>query len=240
MTYRQRVNTPARRPRATRLRAEDRKELILAAARRAFSRNGDARATTIKQIAEEARISEGIIYRHFESKEDLFVQAAVEPLSDAIRLGVEHIRRLDLNLSGVDRHELAMAYYREMVQRLADLLPLLGLVLFGDPEYAIPFYREVLTPALNDVRATWNDAYRRMTGEDFPSEVGSMANFGIALMFALDQRLAEDPKPVPTVARELADMETRRIWAALELISNPARASVARTEKEGAVDADRD
>jgi AcrR family transcriptional regulator len=209
------------RPRAQRLRAEDRRELILAAARRAFSRNGDARATTIKQIAEEARISEGIIYRHFESKDELFVEAAVKPLSEALRRGIENIRRLDVSLSGVDRHELAMAYYREMVQRLADLIPLLGLVLFGDPVHAVPFYRDVLTPALEDVRVTWNDAYRRMTGEDFPSEVGAMANFGIALMFALDQRLAADPKPIPDVARELADMETRRIWSALELIAAP-------------------
>jgi AcrR family transcriptional regulator len=214
------TRVPAR-PRAQRLRAEDRRDLILAAARRAFSRNGDARATTIKQIAEEARISEGIIYRHFESKDELFVEAAVKPLTEALRLGIDNIRRLDVSLSGVDCHELAMAYYREMVQRLADLIPLLGLVLFGDPVHAVPFYRDVLTPALEDVRVTWNDAYRRMTGEDFPSEVGAMANFGIALMFALDQRLAPDPKPIPEVARELADMETRRIWSALELIAAP-------------------
>ena len=209
------------RPRAQRLRAEDRKELILAAARRAYSRNGDARATTIKQIADEARISEGIIYRHFENKDELFVEAAVKPLTEAIRQGIDHIRRLDLNLSGVDRHELAMAYYREMVQRLTDVLPLLGLVLFGDPVHAVPFYRDVLTPALEDVRVTWNDAYRRMTGQDFPSEVGAIANFGIALMFAVDQRLSADPKPIDVVARELADMETRRIWSALELIAKP-------------------
>ena len=226
------TRVPAR-PRAQRLRAEDRRELILAAARRAFSRNGDARATTIKQIAEEARISEGIIYRHFESKDELFVEAAVKPLTEALRRGIDNIRRLDVSLSGVDRHELAMAYYREMVQRLADLIPLLGLVLFGDPVHAVPFYRDVLTPALEDVRVTWNDAYRRMTGEDFPSEVGAMANFGIALMFALDQRLAVDPKPIPDVARELADMETRRIWSALELIAAPKDEN---DQKKGSVD----
>ena len=221
------------RPRAPRLRAEDRRELILSAARRAFSRNGDARATTIKQIAEEARISEGIIYRHFKDKDELFVEATVKPLSDAIRRGIDHIRRVDLDLSGVDRHELAIAYYEEMVQRLADVLPLLGLVLFGDPAHAVPFYRNVLVPALEDVRVTWNDAYRRMTGEDFPSEVGAHANFGIALMFALDQRLAEDPKPVSVVARELADMETHRIWSALELIAKKPKPQSAKGRADG-------
>jgi hypothetical protein len=59
-----------------------------------------------------------------------------------------------------------------------------------------------------------------------------MANFGIALMFALDQRLASDPKPVPDVARELADMETRRIWSALELIASPKHQTHAKNEKQ--------
>lgn len=192
-----------------------RKELILEAARRAFSRRGDATGTTIKDIAAEAGISEGIIYRHFESKEELFYEAAVAPLNEAIRHGTEKITRLEVDLGSRDRHEMAMAYYREMIPMLADLVPLLGLVLFGDPRHAEPFYRDVLTPAVNDLRDHWNDAHRRLTGEDFPSQYGALANFGVALIFALDQRRSADPPPVEVIARELADYETRRIWGAL-------------------------
>ena len=58
----------AQPPRRRRLTAEARKTSILAAARRAFSETGDMNGTTIKVIAERSGISEGVIYRHFESK----------------------------------------------------------------------------------------------------------------------------------------------------------------------------
>src|ERR1700758_1236606 len=71
-------------PRRRRLTAEARKSSILAAARRAFSETGDMNGTTIKTIAEHSGISEGIIYRHFESKDQLFFEAVVEPLREAV------------------------------------------------------------------------------------------------------------------------------------------------------------
>ena len=73
----------APRPRQ-RLTAEARKSSILAAARRAFTETGDMNGTTIKVIAEHSGISEGVIYRHFESKDQLFFEAVVEPLKKAV------------------------------------------------------------------------------------------------------------------------------------------------------------
>lgn len=54
-----------------RLRRAQRREQILAAATRAFARNGFA-ATSLDDIAAEAGISRVILYRHFESKTDLY------------------------------------------------------------------------------------------------------------------------------------------------------------------------
>src|SRR6266568_1961312 len=67
-----------------RLTAEARKSSILAAARRAFTETGDMNGTTIKMIAEHSGISEGVIYRHFESKDQLIFEAVVEPLKKAV------------------------------------------------------------------------------------------------------------------------------------------------------------
>jgi AcrR family transcriptional regulator len=53
------------------LRRKERREQILAAATRAYARSGFA-ATTLDDIAVEARISRVILYRHFESKSDLY------------------------------------------------------------------------------------------------------------------------------------------------------------------------
>ena len=75
--------TEAAAPRR-RLTAEARKSSILAAARRAFTDTGDMNGTTIKLIAGRSGISEAVIYRHFESKDQLFYEAVVEPLKRAV------------------------------------------------------------------------------------------------------------------------------------------------------------
>jgi AcrR family transcriptional regulator len=54
-----------------RLRREQRREQILAAATEAFARNGFA-ATGLDDIAAEAGITRVILYRHFDSKADLY------------------------------------------------------------------------------------------------------------------------------------------------------------------------
>jgi AcrR family transcriptional regulator len=188
-----------------RMPGDQRKQQILEAARRAFSRRGDVAGTTIRDIAAEAGISEGIIYRHFESKEDLFFEAAVRPLHEAFALGEEKMAALVPELPGADRHKLAVAYYREMIEMLADLIPLLGLVLFGDPKHADPFYRDHLMPALDELGDQWAEAYGRLTGKAQPtSRTATLVHFGVALMFALDQRRSANPPDVDAIAEELA------------------------------------
>lgn len=54
-----------------RLRRADRREQILAAATRAFARTGYA-ATSLDDIAAEAEITRVLLYRHFDSKSDMY------------------------------------------------------------------------------------------------------------------------------------------------------------------------
>ena len=60
------------RPRAQRLPAEERRRQIIEVAMRVFARAGYAQAGTA-EIAAEAGISEPTIYRHFESKQALYL-----------------------------------------------------------------------------------------------------------------------------------------------------------------------
>src|SRR4051812_42801008 len=185
--------------------AEQRKQNILDAARRAFSRRGDVAGTTIRDIAAEAGGSEGVIYRPLESKEGLFFEGAVRPLHGAFALGGGEMAVLVPQLPRAERHKLAVAYYREMILMLADLIPLLGLVLFGDPHHADPFYREHLLPALDELGDQWAEAYRRISGKAQPtSRTATLVHFGVALMFALDQRRSANPPDVDAIAEELA------------------------------------
>lgn len=67
-----------------RRRAEDRPDEVLDAALTLFARNGFA-ATKVEDIAREAGLSKGAIYRYFPSKEDIFeslVKRAIAPIAE--------------------------------------------------------------------------------------------------------------------------------------------------------------
>ncbi|WP_136658092.1 TetR/AcrR family transcriptional regulator [Nitratireductor sp. XY-223] len=67
-----------------RRRAEDRPDEVLDAALKMFARNGFA-ATKVEDIAKEAGLSKGAIYRYFPSKEDIFeslVNRAIAPVAE--------------------------------------------------------------------------------------------------------------------------------------------------------------
>jgi AcrR family transcriptional regulator len=89
-TKRPRANQPPTEPAAPasgrRLRRPERREQLLAAATQAFARTGFA-ATSLDDIAEEAGISRVLLYRHFESKADLYravLDRAVARLTAAV------------------------------------------------------------------------------------------------------------------------------------------------------------
>ncbi len=62
-----------------------RRDAILAAARRVFARNGLA-ATRTSDIAAEARISQGLLYHYFPTKEDLFTEIVEAAMRETVVL----------------------------------------------------------------------------------------------------------------------------------------------------------
>jgi AcrR family transcriptional regulator len=105
-----------------RLTAEARKSSILAAARRAFTETGDMNGTTIKVIAEHSGISEGVIYRHFESKDQLFIEAVVEPLKQPVDELVAAAAVADRDQPPTPERQLetTMGLYRQLVSSLRE------------------------------------------------------------------------------------------------------------------------
>jgi AcrR family transcriptional regulator len=176
-------------PRRRRLTAEARKTSILAAARRAFSETGDMNGTTIKVIAERSGISEGVIYRHFESKDQLFFEAVVEPLQRAVDelVAAAEIVDKDQPLTPERQLETMTGLYRQLLSTLVEVLPLLGLVLFGDPQVARRFYRENFAVAMERLAGAWRDVEDR---HGFPSsspDIAARAVLGMAFMLSLEK-----------------------------------------------------
>jgi AcrR family transcriptional regulator len=178
------------RPVRRRLTAQARKSSILAAARRAFTETGDMNGTTVKMIAEHSGISEGIIYRHFESKDQLFFEAVVEPLKEAVDDLVAATAVVDREqpLSPQRRLDTMEGLYRQLISTLDEVLPLLGLVMFGDPQVAQRFYRENFAVAMDRLAEAWREVADRY-GYPFESpDISARAVMGIALMQALENR----------------------------------------------------
>jgi AcrR family transcriptional regulator len=160
----------------------------LKAARRAFSETGDVNGTTIKVIAQHSQISEGVIYRHFDSKEQLFFEAVVEPLQEAVDdlvLAAEVIDR-DEPLTPERQIETLNGLYRQLISTLKEVIPLLGLVLFGDPQVARRFYKENLALAMDRLGDAWNRVEIRYGDTLESPPIAARAVMGIALSLALE------------------------------------------------------
>lgn len=178
------------RPRPRRLTAEARKSSILKAARQAFVETGDMNGTTIKQIAERGGISEGVIYRHFESKDQLFYEAVFEPLRQAVDelVAATEVVDLDEPLTPERQLETLNGLYRQLIATLEEILPLLGLVLFGDPKVARRFYRKHFTVAMDRLAEAWREVEDRYGFEFESPDISARAVMGIALVLALESR----------------------------------------------------
>jgi AcrR family transcriptional regulator len=184
----------ATRTRSRRLTAEARRKSILEAAREAFSQSGDVNGTTVKVIAEQAGISEGIIYRHFESKEQLFYEAVVEPLREAVDDLVAFSSVIDrdepLNL---ERQLQTLAdLYGQLTSTLEEVLPLLGLVLFGDPVVARRFYKQHFSVAMDRLVDAWREVAERHGLEFELLGMSARAVMGTALILALESHYSDD------------------------------------------------
>ena len=173
-----------------RLTAEARKSSILAAARRAFTETGDMNGTTIKLIAERSGISEAVIYRHFESKDQLFFEAVLEPLKKAVDDLVTAAALVDKDEPLTPERQLTgmTGLYKQLVSTLSEVLPLLGLVLFGDPQVARRFYRENFAVAMDRLAEAWREVENRYGYPFEAPDIAARAVLGMALMLALESR----------------------------------------------------
>src|SRR5437588_149420 len=96
-------------PGRTRLKGEERRQLILEAARRVFLETGFAGART-RRIAEEAGITEALLYRFFPSKLAIYEAAVLQPLEAfAAMLGVHMGLAIDGLLRDIPSDEAGVA-----------------------------------------------------------------------------------------------------------------------------------
>ena len=99
------------------------RERIVEAAERVVRERGLARTTT-KEIARAAGYSEGTLYKHFESKEDLFLAVLAERLPSFVALVEELPARVGQGTVRETLEEVAsraLSYYGEIVPMAASI-----------------------------------------------------------------------------------------------------------------------
>jgi AcrR family transcriptional regulator len=198
--------------RRKRLSAEERKRTILEAAREQFAKTGDVGGTTTKMIARRAGVSEAIIYRYFDSKEDLYIEAVVEPLREIVERTAAAVEDYPEQVTEDQRTARARNFYVETIESMTDSLPLLGLVLFGEPATAKKFHERCWKPSLDRLSNAWRTYYEENGVKDYPdTDVAARITFGACMMYALDARYG-DPIDRRETAHLLAEAGFDGMW----------------------------
>jgi AcrR family transcriptional regulator len=176
-------------PPRQRLSKEDRRRQIIAVARDVFLRTGFAGAR-IRELSEAAGVNSALLYQHFESKEALFEASVAEPLEEAIAQLTE--RGLEAWPSAVgsaaNRRQQVAGFIDEILGLMLELAPLLGVMLFADPERGSEFYRTRFAPAIERLTEAVHSADRSWEHREFDARLVVTSGVATCLMLALDSR----------------------------------------------------
>ncbi len=128
------TETPA--PRRRLLPARERAASILAAAAAVFARQGYA-ATTLDQVAAHARVSKLIVYRHFNSKRELYtaILDQVHERLAAVEQPTEPVHAADGD-PAIRQAAVSLAGFFTVVRELPDAYRLLHRHAVREPEFA--------------------------------------------------------------------------------------------------------
>ena len=183
-----------------RLTAEERRESILVAGRAVFLEQGLNGART-RTIAERAGITEAVLYRHFESKEEIFEAAVLTPLRAMLEDLLERSRAL---LAGEEtRPRLVMRLESLWLERLAEIVPLLGPALFDDQTLGRKCYQEIVAPFLDGLQRA------AVSSGLLPADEARgliRAIFGTNLLLVLDRLQQGQEVDIPSLAGQLSDL----------------------------------
>lgn len=195
------------RGKRSRLSGEERREQILESARRVFVRSGLAGART-KDVAAEAGINEGLLYRHFASKDELFEAAVARPLEEAVAAMVESsgVPPQEFDAGGAVMRERTTQFIEDLLRAMEEIAPLLGIVLFGDVDVASEYYRERVAPSLKRVEDVVEAHRRAWAHRDFDVELVVHLVFGMAWFTVLADRFSDRKRDARATAETIASL----------------------------------
>lgn len=166
--------------------AANRREQILDAAREVFIDAGYAGART-QDIAAAAGVNSALVFRHFESKEEIFKAAVVEPLKQimAETMEAEPVPSTKEEMTKTKRDHTVIAV-EQMIRALVAAAPLLGVVLFADRQGGSNFWEEHISPLFQLGGAKVRQGLGTWSHRNFDPEATAKLVFGMCLGLAMD------------------------------------------------------
>jgi AcrR family transcriptional regulator len=198
------TTTPQRR-----LAGPERRTKIIEASRHVFLKSGLS-GTRTRDLAQEAGIAEAMIYRHFDSKEDLFEAAILQPLEDLIAQMLTHSEVMSL-LDGRTRLTVATQIHQQICEAMVDILPLLGVALFSDVDSGRKFWTQRVIPLVNDATRSMTKMREGWEHSEIDPRLQFLALLGMYIAVALDAHFGETPVDCPAVARQLARLTAKGV-----------------------------
>jgi hypothetical protein len=93
----------------------------------------------------------------------------------------------DEPLTAERQRETLTSLYRQLIATLEEILPLLGLVLFGDPQVGRRFYQDSFAVAMDRLAQAWAKVEDRYGYEFESPDISARAVMGMALMLAVER-----------------------------------------------------
>lgn len=183
--------------------AAERRKSILAAAQQVFAQSNLQGART-RDIAKAAAVNQATIFEHFASKEELFQEAVVAPLIDAMRGMHERMEIYETAGTPDEIAALALPSATRHLQDMVDIFPLFTAAMFSDPELGRQLYRDHIAPLLRQRGQVLDGITRDGLDLDF---IG-LANFGMLFAVAMDRHFCGGEIDVPDLARQFTRMST--------------------------------
>src|SRR2546421_2657821 len=184
----------------TRLKGEERRQLSLEAARRVLVETGFAGART-RRIAEEAGITEALLYRFFPSKLAIYEAAVLQPLEAFVAQMLAATGEIEA--SSDDREDGLRRINEMLFHFMRESAPFLAVVLLSELNEGRRFYQNDFHPVLSK---PINDVVSRITGWRSPKGDSSLifaAMLGVHMGLAIDGLLRDTPPDEAQVAGQL-------------------------------------
>ena len=165
---------------------EARKEQILEAAFQLFSIKG-YHHTSINDIAVKAKLSKGLLYNYFKSKEDLLNKVVLFAFKDTTEMGASLLESIE-NLSPEKIFEILIESYFSMLREQEELMKLtLSLAVQVS---AIPSVHDTMMQVYHNLLGQLEAVFKGLNYKEYKKEamlLGAIMD-GVAIQYMLDPR----------------------------------------------------